>query len=271
MTRTELARLMHARLQPLEPSLTLEFRTAGRVRSFTVDDLLPEPVAQSIASAFPSIDRMVHKRNLGQDKYVGVQMNRYDPILEEAVYAFQEPGIVALMGSITGLDELMADSDLYAGGISTMCQGSFLNPHLDNSHDKDQKNFRVLNLLYYVSPGWMPGNGGNLELWDRGPGGDRRTIPSLFNRLVVMVTDTSSWHGVSKVTAGGQRRCVSNYYFSPKPADASDSYHVTTFRGRPGEKLKDVAMRGDNLLRTVVKKAVGEKLFRNPHVYKKDS
>ena len=28
-------------------------------------------------------------------------------------------------------------------------------------------------------------------------------------------------------------------------------------------------MQGDNLLRTVVKKTIGEKVFRNPHVYKK--
>lgn len=270
MTRTELARLVYEKLAPREAELAKEFRTAGRVRSFAVDGLLPEAVAQTIASAFPPLERMVHKRNLGQDKYVGVQMNRYDPILEEAVYAFQEPEIVALIGRVTGLEELLPDSDLYAGGISTMCQGNFLNPHLDNSHDKDQKNFRVLNLLYYVSPGWREENGGNLELWDEGPEGQRRTVASLFNRLVVMVTDKSSWHSVSQVLVEGQRRCVSNYYFSPKPADAEDSYHVTTFRGRPDEKLKDVLMRGDNLLRTVVKKTVGEKLFRNPHVYKKD-
>ncbi|MCU1258172.1 MAG: hypothetical protein JWO80_1057 [Bryobacterales bacterium] len=269
MTRIELARLIYAKLQPIETTLARDFRQTGCVRSFAVNDLLPARVAQDIADAFPPIDRMVHKKNLGQDKYVGVQMNHYEPILEETVYAFQQPEIVETISRITGLNELLPDADLYAGGISTMCQGNFLNPHLDNSHDKDQKNFRVLNLLYYVSPGWKAENGGNLELWDEGPQSVRRTVPSLFNRLVVMVTDKHSWHSVSEILVDAQRRCVSNYYFSPKPADADDSYHVTTFRGRPGEKLRDVVMQGDNLLRTVVKKTVGEKLFRNPHVYKK--
>ncbi len=271
MNRQELARLIHARLASLEPALTQEFHAAGRVRSFIVDDLLPAETAQRIADAFPPIERMVHKKNLGQDKYVGVQMNEYEPILEETVYAFQAPEVVELIARVTGLEELLPDADLYAGGISTMCQGNFLNPHLDNSHDKDQRHFRVLNLLYYVTLGWKQENGGNLELWDDGPQGASRTVPSLFNRLVVMVTDQRSWHSVSAVLANGQRRCVSNYYFSPKPADADETYHVTTFRGRPGETLKDVVMQGDNLLRTAIKKTVGEKLFPNRHVYKKTS
>jgi len=269
MTRAELGKLIVARLDPERERLAREYRESGRIWAFMVDGLLPEEIALRAAAAFPPIERMVHKKNLGQDKYVGVQMNQYDPLLEEVVYAFQEPEVVRLVGEITGIRELIPDADLYAGGISTMCQGNFLNPHLDNSHDKNQKNFRVLNLLYYVSPGWRDENGGNLELWDVGPQGDRRTIASIFNRLAVMVTGKHSWHSVSKVTAAGARCCVSNYYFSPMPVDSDDSYHVTTFRGRPGEKLRDVVMQGDNLLRTVVKKATGEKLFKNPHVYKK--
>ena len=32
-----------------------------------------------------------------------------------------------------------------------MPQGNYLKPHLDNSHDRDRKRYRVLNLLYYVT------------------------------------------------------------------------------------------------------------------------
>ena len=217
MTRQELARLISARLEPLESTLKEQFASGGRIRCCWVDNLFPDETAQKISAAFPPTERMVHKKNLGQDKYVGVQMNQYDPLLEETIYAFQEPEIVDLVSRITGLEQMFPDADLYAGGISTMCQGNFLNPHLDNSHDKDQKNFRVLNLLYYVSPGWKEENGGNLELWDEGPQGERRTVASLFNRLVVMVTDKHSWHSVSRVDVNAPRCCVSNYYFSPFP------------------------------------------------------
>jgi Rps23 Pro-64 3,4-dihydroxylase Tpa1-like proline 4-hydroxylase len=48
---------------------------------------------------------------------------------------------------------------------------------------------------------------------------------------VVMQTDERSWHSVSKVVREGRRCCVSNYYFSPRPAGRDASYTVTAFRG----------------------------------------
>jgi len=59
-----------------------------------------------------------------------------------------------LIEEITGLKEMVPDKNLYAGGISLMANGNFLNPHLYNSHDNDMKYYRVLNLLYYCTPDW---------------------------------------------------------------------------------------------------------------------
>ena len=86
-----------------------------------------------------------------------------------------------------------------------MAKGHFLNPHLDNSHDGEQKNYRVLNLLYYVSPDWKPEFGGNLELWDESVKKPVE-IPSLFNRLVLMSTNDKSWHSVNEVRIDRPRR-----------------------------------------------------------------
>ena len=98
-----------------------------------------------------------------------------------------------------------------------MAPGHFLNPHIDNSHDGDQKNYRVLNLLYYITPGWRSENGGNLELWDQKVTKPVE-IPSLFNRLVLMSTNDKSWHSVNEVKADSRRCCISNYYFFPSLA-----------------------------------------------------
>jgi len=45
-----------------------------------------------------------------------------------------------------------------------MAKENFLNPHLDTSHDKNREMYRVLNLLYYVTPDWSHEQGGKLEL-----------------------------------------------------------------------------------------------------------
>ena len=269
LSRLQLADLILQRIDRERSRAAAEFRTPNRVSSFTVEDLLPAAQARAIYDAFPPIDRLVLKKTLGQLKYVGYQMADYDPLLEAIIYAFQDPRIVSAIGAITGLADLMPDPDLYAGGISLMTQGHYLNPHLDNSHDKDRANYRVLNLLYYVTPGWEDEFGGHLELWDQGPGKPQRTLHSRFNRLVVMQTDERSWHSVSQVRHDGRRCCVSNYYFAPRPAGRDAAYHVTSFRGWPEQKLADVVMRLDNGLRLAVRRIGGNRLFKNPHVYKK--
>jgi Rps23 Pro-64 3,4-dihydroxylase Tpa1-like proline 4-hydroxylase len=196
-------------------------------------------------------------------------MNAYDALLEEVVYAFQDKKVVQLISEICGIKELLPDANLYAGGLSLMRKDSFLNPHLDNSHDKDRENWRVLNLLYYVSPDWKSENGGNLELWPHGLQRQQLTIASKFNRLVVMATHQNSWHSVSKITENQVRCCVSNYYFSKEPLLPSDAFHITTFRGWPSEKLKDIVLQIDNKIRSGVRYLFKKGVRENPHQYKK--
>ena len=62
--------------------------------------------------------------------------------------------VVKAIERITKIHHLESDSSLYAGGISRMDLGHFLNPHIDNSHDMVRKKYRRLNLLYYVTPNW---------------------------------------------------------------------------------------------------------------------
>jgi Rps23 Pro-64 3,4-dihydroxylase Tpa1-like proline 4-hydroxylase len=269
-SRGEIAARIVERLREAAEAARAEFALPRTVKSFVVDHLLPEEMARKIADAFPPVEQMELKRHLGELKYIGVQMDRYAPLLEECIYAFQQAEVVEAVGALTGLEGLLPDEHLYAGGISAMVQGHYLNPHLDNSHDSKRERYRALNLLYYVSPGWRLDYGGNLELWDRGPKGKPRPIESRFNRLAVMQTDKTSWHSVSPVKHDAVRRCVSNYFFTLHPVDGEASYHVTSFRGRPEEKFKDWLMQGDNALRQKVKEVVGERLFQNKHVYKKD-
>jgi Rps23 Pro-64 3,4-dihydroxylase Tpa1-like proline 4-hydroxylase len=271
MNRHALADALVDRLQAQRDALSAEFATPGRVQSFIVDDLLDADLARRIHAAFPAKEQMRVRKTLKEYKYTSAQLNACDPLIEEVTFAFQDPRVVALIGAITGMARLLPDEHLYAGGISLMTKGNFLNPHLDNSHDKDVKLYRVLNLLYYVSPDWQDTYGGHLELWDAGPKGSPRTVHSRFNRLAVMATHQASWHSVSEVTHEGDRCCVSNYYFSPVAPAPHDYYHVTSFRGRPEQPMRDLWLQGDNALRQGVRLVFkqGQGVFDGNHVYKK--
>ena len=112
-------------------------------------------------------------------------------------------------------------------------------------------------------------NGGNLELWNNGLKDKPIEIESKFNRLVVMATHQKSWHSVNKVLVSDVRRCVSNYYFSEKPILENDNFHVTTFRGRPSQNIKDILLKIDNNLRSSVRRFFKKGIRENPHQYKK--
>lgn len=245
-----------------------EFHLPDRIASCYVDDLLDPVDAKAIYTAFPKKEEMRLLKDLREYKYVIMQMNQVHSILEEIIYAFQDQRVVSLISEITGLQQLLPDAELYAGGISLMDEGCYLNPHLDNSHDKDRSHYRVLNLLYYVAPDWQKSYGGNLELWDRGLKRPCRIIHSKFNRLVIMATNRTSWHSVSKVHHTGQRCCINNYYFSPESPNKQDYAHVTSFRGRPDEKLKGIILQTDTLLRNLAPRSL-KNLIRKPQYYKK--
>ncbi len=269
-TRVQIADIIYKRLSEEKDALRQAFHTAGQINTCYIDNLLPEEMALEIYKAFPDAAQMGENRSIREYKKIAAQMDLYNPLLEEVIYAFQQPNIVAICEAITGIKDMHPDEKLYAGGISLMSQGNFLNPHLDNSHDNNQEKYRVLNLLYYVAPDWQLENGGNLELWDNGTDKPQRTIVSAFNRLALMITNKTSIHSVSKVAVNASRCCVSNYYFSTTPADREDYFHVTSFYGRPEEPVKKVLLAVDRNLRNMVRKVAGKRVVPTKHIYKKD-
>ena len=270
MNRLEIADLLLARLEECQIEMRNQYQRPGNIKYFLAERMLPEEVATEIYNAFPKPQEMMIKRNLREYKHTTSQMNQYDKLLEEVTYAFQDSRIVSFVKNLVGVKSLLPDVNLYAGGISSMCCGNYLNPHLDNSHDKDRKHWRVLNLLYYVTPNWDEKFGGNLELWPEGPRKKQITIHSKFNRLVIMVTHQESWHSVSPVSYDGVRCCISNYYFSDNPIRDTDKFHVTSFRGRPEQLLRDVILQADAKARMGIRRIFKRGIRENPHVYKKD-
>jgi Rps23 Pro-64 3,4-dihydroxylase Tpa1-like proline 4-hydroxylase len=238
-----------------------------KTRHFFIDDLLDSNICTSIYEAFPKDGTGFFSRaSFREKKRTSADLTAYDEILADITYAFQDKRVVDVVSNIVGFAQIEPDPKLYAGGLSMMFNGNYLNPHIDNSHDGERRRYRRLNLLYYVSPQWSVENGGNFELWDEKKI-TPKTLTALTNRLVVMETNKTSWHSVSPVKVEGPRCCVSNYYFSSISPDLSDYFHVTSFTGRPEEKLKRVISAPDNFLRNFISKTLkigrGKNLINN--------
>jgi Rps23 Pro-64 3,4-dihydroxylase Tpa1-like proline 4-hydroxylase len=253
--RKEIVGMILTKLENNLEGIRKDFHTDKGINTrFTaIDDLLPPDLARRIFTVFPAFHEMRLLDSFRERKYTTKSLDKFDPLIADVTFAFQDIRVLDMVAEITGIKDAVGDPHLYAGGISAMARGHFLNPHLDNSHDGDQKDYRVLNLLYYVTPDWSPENGGNLELWN-----EEVTQPieivSRFNRLVLMSTNDKSWHSVNKVKVDGVRCCISNYYFSPNSPNGYETKHVTYFMARPEQKIRRFVTKVDSDIRTALRK-----------------
>ena len=212
----------------------------------------------------PDPKTLMLRNTLRERKRVGVDVKAYAPIVNDFLYAFQAPGVRRAVETITGVEALEADPSLYASGLSVMLPGDFLNPHLDNSHDGDNRLYRAINILYYASPDLPEDGGGELELWDEGVR-EAVKVPARFNRLAIMETHRTSWHGVAEITGDATRLCVSNYYFTERPPGGAPYSHVTSFAGPPSRPLLRAALKVDSFALNLIGRLFPFLTTRNPH------
>lgn len=255
--RERFIQFLLSKLQMIETTATEQYAENKKkfgIGFYAIDDLLPLEYANQVGESFdPKNPAWREMDSFRERKLTTKQFDQFSPILKDITFAFQDPRVIQVVERITGIPKQLPDQHLYAGGLSMMRTGDFLDPHIDNSHDGEQKLYRRLNLLYYVTPNWKLESGGHLELWDKKVK-QPVVIPSLFNRLVLMETHDLSWHSVSKVVAaGGFRRCVSNYYFSEESPSGVTYSHVTSFMARPEQPFKRIFCQFDNQLRSFLR------------------
>ena len=226
-------------------------------RYFTLDNVLPDDLCLEIYNNFPHKDIYYYRDDFRERKLTFKKLHSLkNPIVNAITDAFQMDNVIHAVEKITKLKNLSNDPSLYAGGISRMDMGHFLNPHIDNSHDSDRRRYRRFNLLFYVTPNIHVHDGGNFELWDKEVKHPLK-IESTFNRLVVLETTKYSYHSVDPVLSNIQRCTVSNYYFSEESPENHDYYHATSFTGRPEEKFKRFYGPINNFLRNSFVKVTG--------------
>ena len=247
--RSQLTDLIVNRLNETKEHLKQEFFLEHPIkvaRYFALDNLLPTEIAERIYTNFPKPSQM-HLLNIpGKLKLKYSHLKDVSSLLQDINLAIQDPKVVAVIEEITEIKNQVPDPSPYAGGISTLLKGYRLNPHLDNSHDVDRKHYRTVNVLYYVSPNWRIENGGNYELWDKEIK-NRIIVPSLFNRLLVMETNRTSWHAVNPVLCDAPRCCVFNYFFSEQSPEGEEYFfNGNSFRARPEQKIRRAIERVKN-------------------------
>ena len=260
-TRYTLAALIVERLRAMRRMLDVQWRR-HEIQHLVVDDLFPQRIAQALFHEFPGPEQMTLHRGLEQRIYVKRNFGPQRSLLEEAVRAFQQPEVAQVLSEVVGASRLLPDTQLDASGISLISRGGFLNPHIPQSHDDLRQHYRVLNLVYHVTPDWRLSDGGHLELWHAGPNGHPTTTLAKFNRLIVMATHRASWNSISRVDARRHRCSLFNCYYSPCSLNMGEYGHLDVFRGRPEQKIRDLLLRGERSARLLLRKLRDEDPIR---------
>jgi Rps23 Pro-64 3,4-dihydroxylase Tpa1-like proline 4-hydroxylase len=256
--------LIQSRLLADEGEFRRKFESSGGevARHVAIDNLLPAEITEGLYEKFPARELMRSWSDLREKKFTMRDMDKVDSDVFDVISAFHDQRVITTVENIIGIEGLLPDPTFYAGGLSAMEKGCFLNPHLDNSHDANRELYRRVNLLFYITPGWEKSYGGNLELWDRKVKNPVEIV-SLFNRLVLMETNSGSWHSVNRVAVDKRRCCVSNYYFSEESPTGFEYFHITRFNGRPEQKARRLFMGLDGFARTMIRRFVKKGIGRN--------
>ena len=270
ITKSTLSVLLLERLKARKLDLIDQYHSSSSgIGHFICDDILPEDIALQVYKKFPDNNILTRNKSLRESKYVGANVDNFDPIVTSTIFAFQSEEVINIIEKITGLGDLVPDPSLYAAGISSMMNGDFLRPHLDNAMNGEMTLWRNFNLLYYLSPGWKEDDGGHLELWPDGPGNKRISISPKFNRLVLMHTHAKAWHSVSPIKSNSPRICVSNYYFSKNKPSEDTIFHVTSFQDVNNGSVIDYLLKIDTLCRNLIRKVFKFGFFNKNHIYRK--
>lgn len=101
----------------------------------------------------------------------------------------------AWLEQVTGIPQLLSDTDWLGGGIHKVTHGGLLDIHADFNLHWRQQLHRRLNLLIYLNPNWQSTWGGALELWDQQMTQCQHRILPEFNRAVLFRITDDAFHG----------------------------------------------------------------------------
>lgn len=230
---------------------------ASVTRHFVIDNFIPDELCHLVYEDYMALkdNFIVGNFLFKQNKKTFTNLNDVSRQTKNLYSAFHDKRFVKVIEKIVNIKNLDPDPTLYAGGLTMMNQEDYLNPHIDNSHDRNRQKYRRINILFYITPEWSLENGGNLELWNSDVS-KSHCVVSKFNRLVIMETNNISWHSVSPVKANASRCCLSTYYFTIQSPEDFDYFHVTSFQGRPEQRFLRSISKFDNSMRRLVSKVL---------------
>jgi hypothetical protein len=213
-------------------ALRAQFLRAEPFPHVVIDDFFEPALAEALEHDIPAFDdpSWWQYSNPLEEKRALNLWDRFPPASYRSFSLLCSEKFLAILRTLTGIDDLSADEGLHGGGWHLHPPGGKLNVHLDYSIHPKLGLERRLNLICYVTKDWNPSWGGALGLWshDAATASPKDLVTAIecrFNRAVIFDTTSNSWHGLPEpITCppGMARKSIATYYLSQPRADASE-------------------------------------------------
>lgn len=201
-----------------------------------------ETAAESIYASYPSIKDGKWDGTTYIDQKNKFQKTAFEQgsVFTKVFLELNSEVFLRWLEKITRIKDLLADKDLFGGGLHQSIAGAFLNVHVDYNIHPKTKFHRRLNVLVYMNKDWKEEYEGYLELWDFS--NDNKVLLAkyapTFNRCVIFETNEMSFHGHPKplkTPAGINRKSIATYYYSEtRPANEIAGEHNTIYINTEG-------------------------------------
>jgi Rps23 Pro-64 3,4-dihydroxylase Tpa1-like proline 4-hydroxylase len=223
--------------------MTSDFLLAEPFPHLVIDHFLPSSLALAAGTEFERVCPNNWHSYDGPDERGKRACNHKSiaadaPTCHALLNWLASPAAAAVASHMTGMEGLRGDPEFYGGGLHATAPGGRLGIHLDNECHPNTRFQRRLNLIIYVTPGWLDEWGGHLEFWDRVRSRAVRRIAPLFNRAVLFETGPWSYHGHPtplECPPNVERRSLAVYYWS---APRERARFVSTALEAPSAELE---------------------------------
>lgn len=164
-------------------------------------------------------------------------LSQLDSSFEKYFDFLNSKEFISFLENLSGLNDLIPDSELNGGGLHQILKNGKLDVHEDFNIHKGLQAFRKLNVIVYLNPEWKEEFGGHLEIWNKDMTQCARKILPLFNRMVIFRTDMNSNHGHPHPLNCPDymtRKSLATYYYTKDDAVISTPYKSTVYKKLPG-------------------------------------
>jgi hypothetical protein len=224
-----------------------EYAVASPFPHAVIDDFVDRRTVAKIAGEFPRRDDPdawldyngpdAAGKPLQHRKYHISEESHLGPTTQRVLYELKSARFLEILGTLTGIDDLIPDALNHGGGIHMNCRGALLKIHADFNRHPTWHLDRRLNLLLYLNEGWQDSYGGGLELWDAEMKQCCSRIAPIAGRCVIFSTSSTSYHGHPDpidCPDHASRKSIALYYYTSRQRDDEGVVQSTLWQARPG-------------------------------------